>query len=311
MPRLVLLAAGRSSRYGTPKQVAPLGPGGASLTAYTVVDALRAGFEAVVMVTTRELRPVMERHLERTLGPGLPLLWAYQDLHNVPVGLEHLAESRRKPWGTAHAILSAASLLPGPFGVANGDDWYGPKGLAALAATLVSGEAPGEDGSGPCRAVAVGYPMDVTLSPSGGVSRGWIQADGEGTVRRVVELREVRTWSGGRILGVGPDGAPVQVPPGSPASMNLWGFQPCVLPLLEAAFRSFLQDAGSDDASEFALSTAVDDLLAEGVLALRLIPEGRRWFGITHPGDTDAVARRLEDLHRDGTYATPLHKTLD
>lgn len=338
-PRLVLLAAGRSTRYGAPKQVAPLGPGGASLTAYTLVDALRAGFEEVVVVTSREIQPRIRPHLEQTLGRDLPIRWAYQERDTVPASLAHLAALRRKPWGTAQAVLAAAPFLPTPFGVANADDWYGPEALTELHRFLSSpqafpvtppvreagdGEAPGPvratgrrtgDGRGSgaprvCPAVAVGYPMEATLSPSGGVSRGWIKADLDGRVRRVLELREVRAASGGRMLGVGPDGHPVAIPAGTPASMNLWGFHPCLLPRLEEVFHSFLMEMGADGSTEFALSTAVDQLLEEGFLQLSLISGGKRWFGVTHPGDAETVSRRLEALHRDGTYATPLPRTL-
>ena len=338
-PRLVLLAAGRSTRYGAPKQVAPLGPGGASLTAYTVVDALRAGFQEVVVVANRELQPRIRAHLEEALGRDLPLRWAHQEREDVPAPLAHLSALRRKPWGTAQAILSAGPHLPTPFGVANADDWYGPEALSELFRILSSPEAfpatppvrsPDSprgaesartegrrtgDGNGQnapriCPAVAVGYPMEATLSPSGGVSRGWIKADEDDRVHRVLELREVRAGSGGRMLGVDPDGHPVAIPPGTPASMNLWGFHPCLLPLLEEAFHSFLLEMGADGTSEFALSNAVDLLLEEGFLELRLIPGGKRWFGVTHPGDAESVSRRLEALHRDGTYATPLSRTL-
>ena len=313
-PSLVLLAAGRSTRYGTPKQLAPLGPEGESLTAYSVVDGLRAGFRRIVVVTSRELRPRLEAHLQGVLGEGLPLHWALQELEMLPDDLRHLGGDRAKPWGTAQAILAAAPLLPGPFGVANADDWYGPEAFRALATALdaMGGGIPdpADSPNGPCPAVAVGYPMRATLSPSGGVSRGWITADAGGRVRRVLELRNVRSAGGGRILGVDPEGHPVAVPPDTPASMNLWGFHPCLLSLLHEAFRVFLMESGADLVSEFALSTAVDRLLEAGALDLRLIPEGRRWFGVTHPGDADTVARKLEALHGDGTYPDPLSQAL-
>jgi hypothetical protein len=314
-PSLVLLAAGRSTRYGTPKQLAPLGPDGESLTAYLVVDALRAGFGRIVVVTSRELQPRLEAHLQAVLGEGLPVDWAIQELEMLPDELRHLGGDRAKPWGTAQAILAAAPLLRGAFGVANADDWYGPEAVRALASALSSmGEGtPSASGSrpDPCPAVAVGYPMRVTLSPSGGVSRGWITADTAGRIRRVLELRDVRSAGQGRILGVDPEGLPVAVPPDTPASMNLWGFHPCLLSLLQEAFRVFLLESGADLVSEFALSTAVDRLLEAEALDLRLIPEGRRWFGVTHPGDADTVARKLEALHADGTYPDLLSQALD
>lgn len=309
-PTLVLLAAGRSTRFGAPKQLAPVGPGGESLAAYTVVDALRSGFSRIVVVTSRELKPRIAGHLEAAVGPDLPVSWAHQEIGRVPEPLIHLAAGRTKPWGTAQAILAAAPLLPGPFGVANADDWYGPEAFRALADALSHwSEFHGDPEV--CPAVAVGYPMRATLSPSGGVSRGWITAEAGGRIRRVVELRDVRAAGEDRILGVDPEGQPVAVPPDAPASMNLWGFHPCLLPLLDEAFRVFLVENGAHGTMEFALSTAVDRLLDDGALNLRLIPGGRRWFGVTHPGDADSVARKLEALHLDGTYPSPLSKALD
>ncbi len=63
---------------------------------------------------------------------------------------------------------------------------------------------------------------------------------------------------------------------------------------------------GSARDAEFALSSAVDALIAQGTLALRLLPEGRRWFGITHPEDAPWVKDRLRALHADGTYPDSL-----
>ena len=44
-PTLVILAAGLSSRYGSPKQIDPVGPDGEFIIDYSVYDAVRAGFK--------------------------------------------------------------------------------------------------------------------------------------------------------------------------------------------------------------------------------------------------------------------------
>ena len=50
--------------------------------------------------------------------------YVFQDLHNIPEGFE-VPEGRVKPWGTAHAVLSAIDEVDGPFAVINADDYYG------------------------------------------------------------------------------------------------------------------------------------------------------------------------------------------
>ena len=48
----------------------------------------------------------------------MDVAYAYQDLHNLPEGFE-VPEGRVKPWGTAHAVLSAIDEVDGPFAVIN------------------------------------------------------------------------------------------------------------------------------------------------------------------------------------------------
>ena len=48
---LAVMAAGDGSRYGGDiRQMEPLGPGGEPLLAYSVYDALEAGFDKVVFI---------------------------------------------------------------------------------------------------------------------------------------------------------------------------------------------------------------------------------------------------------------------
>lgn len=53
-PELLILAAGMGSRYGGLKQLEIVGPSGETLLDYSVLDAIRAGFERVVFVIRRD-----------------------------------------------------------------------------------------------------------------------------------------------------------------------------------------------------------------------------------------------------------------
>ncbi len=51
-PSLIIMAAGLGSRYGGSKQLDGVGPYGEKLMDYTLFDALKSGFEQVVMVVS-------------------------------------------------------------------------------------------------------------------------------------------------------------------------------------------------------------------------------------------------------------------
>jgi hypothetical protein len=74
---------------------------------------------------------------------------------------------RIKPWGTAHAVLCAASHIKGPFALCNAYDLYGPNAFRILFEEM-SRQEPGAEGE----TVLFGYSLDKTLSGAGGVARG-------------------------------------------------------------------------------------------------------------------------------------------
>ena len=174
---LVLLAAGVSNRFGRPKALEPLGPAGETLPEYAIVDALRAGFGSIVVVTRPELAERLATRIGGALGEDLPIAWALQTLEPLPGG-RPAPDGRTRPWGTGHALLAAAPHVTSALAVANADDWYGPEAYRALAEAL---------SERPERGALVGYRFGDTLSPEGGVSRGWVTHDGP-RVTGVLEL---------------------------------------------------------------------------------------------------------------------------
>ncbi len=309
--KLVLLAAGRSSRFGSPKQTAPLGPTGGSLMAYTIVDALRAGFGDIIVVTTGELEPLIQAHLDEVLGPGLPVRWCHQRIVDLPAEFSDRAGGREKPWGTGQAVLAARDLLGDePFAVANADDWYGPEAwVAAEQAVTTFLRKPDPDRAVVAQGFNVAYPVSATLSETGGVSRGWIQLAGGNEIARVLELYDVRAEED-EIRGRDETGGEHEISRDTLVSMNLWGLGAGVLRLLQEGFRQFLESSGQDPTAEYPLSSALDTELQSARLRLRLVGGGRRWFGVTHPGDKEDVRGQLEALHAEGVYSTPLRSML-
>ena len=129
---LVILAAGRSTRFGRLKQLTPIGPGGTALLDYALYDAALAGFSRFLLVIQEDLQADFDAHLHPAATAGLDLRYAYQSLSH-PGLVDHPPPGRTRPWGTGHAVLAGAEHIDGPFALCNADDFYGRGAYAALA----------------------------------------------------------------------------------------------------------------------------------------------------------------------------------
>lgn len=300
-PTLVVLAAGIGRRYGGLKQVDPVGPNGEWILDYSVYDALQAGFEAVVFVIRPDMEAAFREQIGRNVEQRCEVRYVFQRLEDLPVGFE-VPPGRHKPWGTGQATLSCRDAVDTPFAVINADDLYGRSAYQALAAYL-RGAHDGEGGYDYCM---VGFPVENTLSEFGHVSRGICKLDQNGYL---VEIRE-RT----RVARFGPgaryteDGEHwIEIPPGTPVSMNMWGFTPSLFSELDARFRRFLQEHRTDLLSaEFYLPEVVGALVREGRATVRVLSSHEPWFGITYQEDRPRVEKAIGDLIRQGVYPAKL-----
>ncbi len=290
-PALVILAAGVGSRFGGPKQLSPIGPSGETLLDYAIYDAMRAGFTRAVLVIRKELAAPLREHVSAVTGGALPVHYVEQ---RVP-------EGRVKPWGTAHAVLAARDAIAGPFAVCNADDFYGAGAYRLLAAHLTREPATPEH-------ALVGYRLDATLSEPGGVARAVASCGPDGLLTRLVEVRDVRRVNGAGLRGVTASGEPREFTGREHTSMNLWGFTPDVLAVLEEQFAAFLVAAQRSPDAEFLLSTALDEQVTAGRARLRVLtsPPPDRWLGVTFAADVPAVRDEIASLVRAGVYPPDL-----
>ena len=123
-PVLVIMAAGMGSRYGGLKQIDPVDQEGHIIMDFSIFDAKRAGFEKVVFIIKKENEADFKEAVGKRIEKIMDVAYVFQDLNNLPEGYE-VPEGRVKPWGTAHAVLSAIDEVDGPFAVINADDYYG------------------------------------------------------------------------------------------------------------------------------------------------------------------------------------------
>ena len=289
---LVVLAAGIGSRYGGPKQIDRVGPGGFTLVDYAIFDARRAGFDRAILVVREGMQAEMREAVGDRIARRFPLAYAVQT-GTLPPG-------RTKPWGTGHATLAAAGQVDGPFAVINADDFYGASSYRVLAEHLRRPAA------GPVAEHAlVGFPLSATLSPDGPVSRGICTVDAEGFLTGVREVLKVeRDGDGARLRDDA--GAWQRLPGVTPVSLNFWGFTPALWGELSSGFARFLAQNAASTTAEYYLPSAVQALIDERRARVRVLGGGGPWAGLTYPGDRPRLVELVASLTRAGTYPSDL-----
>ncbi|MFC1661821.1 NDP-sugar synthase [Gemmatimonadota bacterium] len=312
-PTLVILAAGMSTRYGRLKQLEPVGPSGEALLDYAVFDARMAGFSRVVFIIRPELEEDFRNHFPSGTPPDLDVVFHHQRVEDLPClgslgGVQGQVEidpgTRTKPWGTAHALLTARPHLSGPFVVLNADDFYGRSAFVQAASWL------NETGAAhpPDRPVfgLVAYTLDETLSPHGGVSRAVCRGDLEGWLEEIEEVLNIHR-ADGEIRGRTVDGTEVVLPGQEVISTGFWIFTPAIFSSLEEGFRRFFAGApGATEDAEFLIPAEVCRLLRDEVIRVWVLRARDPFFGITHPRDWEWVSEKIGELVENGTYPSPL-----
>lgn len=290
-PTLLVLAAGLGSRYGGLKQMVPVGPHGATLIDYSVFDALRSGFGRLVFVIRRDIEEPFKQTFGARFEKQAPVQYIFQELGDVPAGFS-VPAGRTKPWGTGHAILSAAGVIQEPFGVVNGDDLYGVHSLRALGEQL---------GSGSPDYAMVGFILRNTLSRTGTVARGVCHVNPEGYLSRVTEITSLR-MHGADAAYTDHQGQVQVLNGGTIVSMNLWGFNPGVFGYLRKQFAAFLEARGQEAGAEFFIPTAVNNLVEQGRERCRVLETPDRWCGMTCREDHAEVVDYIRAAIESGTY---------
>lgn len=280
---LVILAAGLGSRYGGVKQMEGLGPSNEVLLDYSVYDAVRSGFDKVVIVIREEMESGFRERITQRFEKRVAVEFAFQNLDRAP-------EGRTKPLGTGHALLSAADHIEGAFAAINADDFYGRTSFRLLAQSLAG--IPKRSG------VLIGFELDKTLSDYGQVSRAVCEASTDNILTRIEEHTLISRGPNG-ITGHF-DGTERNLRMDTVVSLNLWGFSPDFMPFLAEQFEDFLGAMTAPMTEEFFLPTAVFNWIQSQGAAVELKLSKEKWLGLTNPQDkVDAVAQLLDLIARD------------
>jgi dTDP-glucose pyrophosphorylase len=291
-PTLLVLAAGMGSRYGGLKQLDPVGPGGETLLDYSVHDAIHAGFDRVVFLIRRDIEKDFRAQIGARYEGKIAVDYAFQQLDDLPDGFTP-PPGRAKPWGTAHAVWCARETIRTPFAALNADDFYGAESFRLLGAFLSAVDPVAH----PATFAMAGYRLDKTLSEHGTVARGICEVGADNLLRGVEEITDLASRADGSIGSAGRTFAP-----GTPVSMNFWGFTPQIFSLLGGKLGGFLAAHAGSEKSEFYIPTAVAAMITAGEATVRVIPTSSEWFGVTYREDRPRVVESIARLVAAGAY---------
>jgi len=293
------MAAGIGSRYGGLKQVDPVGPSGEIVIAYSVYDAIRAGFEKVIFIIRRDIEDLFRDKIGRTVEKHVETAYVFQDLDCLPPGFTCPAD-RVKPWGTGHALLCAVEEVTAPFAAINADDFYGSGSFEALAGHLREAS----DRQGKYDYCVVGYVLDRTLTEHGHVARG-ICTTAEGRLVDIVERTCIRKFPGG-VKYTEDDGTWTPIDPDSTVSMNMWGFTLSFLDELHNGFQEFCRTSLDAPKAEYYIPTAVNDLIRAEKAVVTVLPTDEQWYGVTYKKDKPALKEAISGMVAAGRYPRAL-----
>ena len=307
---LVIMAAGIGSRFGGGiKQLAPVGRNGEIIMDYSIHDAIEAGFNKIIFIIRKDIEDAFKEaigdRIEKICDSlGVEIAYAYQELGNLPEGVE-LPADRTKPWGTGQAVLACKDVLHEPFAVINADDYYGKEAFVKLH-DFLEGYTP-EKADEYCMA---GFILKNTLSENGAVTRGVCETNAEEYLTAVHETSNIVKTADG--AAVDNDGEKTAIDPESYVSMNMWGLTPEFVQILDDGFKEFFETMGDKVVlkAEYLLPIYIDELLQAGKVSVKVLDSHDKWFGVTYKEDKDYVVESFGKLIDAGVYAEDLFSDL-
>ena len=287
------MAAGSGSRYGKLKQFDELGPNGEFLMEFSIYDAIKSGFNHIVLITKRENKDFLYNYLKEKIDNSIKLDVVVQEVDSLPEGI--IAHSgRQKPWGTAHAVWCARDYIDTDFAIINADDYYGSKAFEKAARFFNDSDDQNNYG-------LVSYRLKNTLSEFGSVSRGVCKVS-KGKLDSINEHLKIEKneniiidHDSGNILSEK-----------DYVSMNFWLCKSNFFKHLEDYIAEEIENLDDIEKSEIYLPFAAQKLLSENIINIDVVDSESKWFGVTYKEDKDNSVKKLASYTRDGIYPTPL-----
>ncbi len=292
---LLIMAAGMGSRFGGLKQIEPIGPNGEFIIDYSVYDAKLAGFNKVVFIIKEENYEIFKETIGKRFDGIIEVNYVFQRITDVPSFVN--IGDREKPWGTAHAILSAKDVIKEKFAVINADDFYDRDAYFKAYEFL--------NNSNENEYAIIGYKAGNTITEAGSVKRGVLEVKDSCLVKLTESVIEKKD----NIFTASPlnRSESFTISFDTLVSMNMFGFSPKLFEHIEKGMNKFFKDNENNlEKCEYLIPDVVNKLNEEGEVSVKVIPTTSIWMGMTYREDKELLVNMIDKFIKDGTYPSKL-----
>ena len=286
---LLIMAAGMGSRFGGLKQLTPVGPSGEFILDYSIYDAIKAGFNKIIVVIKREMLEDFEDTIGKRIKDKIEIEYVFQDIKDIPENF-CLPDERVKPLGTGHALYAARKAITSDFAVISADDFYGRDAFFEVAHELKTSE----DYCIP------GYKIGSTLTDNGTVKRG-VCFTKDNYLTNIVESTIIK--EGDKIYGEPLDGSPrYEMPFDQPVTMLMYGFKKDIIPFMESDILDFFNNIKDPVTEEYLLPNILQHMMDQKGIKVKVTPTTSIWKGVTYKEDLIELQNYIKEQIEKGVY---------
>ncbi|NLN32941.1 MAG: dTDP-glucose pyrophosphorylase [Flavobacteriaceae bacterium] len=292
---LLILAGGMGSRYKGQKQVDTISQK-ETLLEFALYDAIQSGVQKFVFIINSKFPKEYKSRLEKILTERKSEFYFLEQKTDnfIPNEFQLKLAKRKKPLGTAHAVLCAKEIINEPFITMNADDFYGKDSFeSAVNFIRKTGNSDSKFGT-------VAFKLKNTLSENGTVSRGICKVENQ-LLKEVEEFVSIEK-SGDEIKGLDKENLISKLNENDFVSMNFWILKPSFFSVIENEFYEFLVENEDLSQREFYLPSVIDKGIHEKKFEVEVHTTNEKWFGLTYPEDKSLVVREIEKLKSEGVY---------
>lgn len=288
---LVIMAAGMGSRFGGLKQIEPVGPNDEFIIDYSIYDAKKAGFNKIIFIIKEENYEIFKTTIGSRVDKYIDVEYVFQSNKNLDIPLE-----RKKPLGTAHAILCCKDIVKEPFAIINADDFYGYDAYLKMSEFLKKNNNLNEY-------AMIGYNVLNTLTDNGAVKRGVCKVLNNYLTSLVESSIE---YKDDKLLATSlENNETFMIDDDTLVSMNLFGFNPNLFQYLEEKFEYFLKNKDLIK-DEYLIPSVINELINEDKIKLNVLNTDAKWYGITYKEDKENLCKEIKKMIKEKKYPNNL-----